>query len=66
MKIEYDKDADAAYIYVVYPLKDGQSKKTTKVKEDIIVDFDKDGKLLGVEVLNASKHLDKKVILQAQ
>lgn len=66
MKITYDKNADAAYIYVVHPLREGQSKRTARIKDDIILDFDKKGKLLGVEVLNASKHLQKKVILQAQ
>ncbi len=66
MKIEYDKEVDAAYLYLEYPIKDGDAKKTITVKEDINVDFDNKGKLLGVEVLNASKHLNKKVILEAQ
>jgi len=66
MKLEYNKDEDVAYIYVVHPIKEGQSKKTARIKEDIILDFDAQGKLLGVEVLNASKHLDKKVILEAE
>jgi uncharacterized protein YuzE len=66
MKIEYDKDVDAAYVYLEFPLKAGEAKKTVKVKEDINVDFDDKGKLLGVEILNASKHLNKKIILEAQ
>jgi len=28
MKFEYDKDVDAAFIYLEYPIKDGQVKKT--------------------------------------
>lgn len=66
MKIEYDKDVDAAYLYLEYPIKDGESKKTVKVKDDINVDFDDKGKLLGVEILHASKYLNKKLILEAQ
>ena len=66
MKIEYDKEMDAAYLYLEYPIKAGEAKKTIAVKEDISMDFDDKGKLLGVEVLNASKHLNKKVILEAQ
>ena len=66
MKIEYDKEVDAAYIYLEHPIKEGEAKKTVKVKEDINIDFDNKGKLLGVEILNASRHLNKKLILEAQ
>lgn len=65
MKIEYDKEADAAYIYLKYPLKDGECKQTKELSEDIILDYDADGKLIGVEVLNASKRLNKEVIQEA-
>lgn len=27
MKLEYDKEVDAAYIYLEYPLKKGQAKR---------------------------------------
>lgn len=66
MKIEYDKEVDAAYIYIEYPIKDGEAKKTIELNENIVVDFDDKGKLLGVEILNASKVLNKKVLLEAQ
>ena len=66
MKFEYDKDVDAAYIYLEYPIKEGEAKKTIELNEDIIVDFNEEGKLLGVEILNASKVLNKKTLLQAQ
>ncbi len=66
MKIEYDKEVDAAYIYLVFPIKDKEVKKTVEINENIFLDYDKDGKLLGVEILNASKTLNKKVIEEAQ
>lgn len=66
MKFEYDKEVDAAYIYVKYPIKDGESKKTIELNEQIILDFDAEGKLLGIELLDASIILNKKVILEAQ
>ena len=65
MRFEYDQDVDAGYIYLKYPLKDGECKKTEEVNENIILDFDKAGKLIGVEILNASKILSKKVIEEA-
>lgn len=62
MKLEYDEDVDAAYIYIKHPIKEGEAKRTIELNNDIIVDLDRDGKLLGIEVLNASKVLNKKVI----
>lgn len=66
MNFEYDEEADAAYIYIKHPIKEGEAKKTIELNENIIIDFDSKGKLLGVEILNASKLLNKKVLLEAQ
>ena len=65
MKLEYDKEVDPAYIYIEYPIKEGEAKKTIELNENIILDFDNTGKLLGVEILDASKVLNKKVLLEA-
>ena len=65
MEIEIDKEVDAAYIYIEYPIKEGEAKKTIELNENIILDFDNTGKLLGVEILDASKVLNKKVLLEA-
>ena len=66
MKFEYDKEVDAAYVYLEHPIKDGEVKKTIELNENIILDFDKKGKLLGMEILNASKVMNKKVLVSAQ
>jgi uncharacterized protein YuzE len=66
MKFEYDKEVDAAYIYIEYPIKNGEAKKTIELNENIILDFDEKGKLLGVEILDASKVLKKEALLEAQ
>ena len=65
MKFEYDKDVDAAYIYLEHPIKDGQVKKTIELNDNIILDFDEDEKLLGVEILDASKVIKKKALAEA-
>ncbi len=62
MKVEYDKEADAAYIYLKESIEDGEAKKTITAKDDIIFDLDEKGKILGIEILNASKNLDKEII----
>ncbi len=66
MKITYDKEADAAYVYLDKEIKEGQVKKSVEKTEDIILDFDKKGRLLGVEILNASKKLSKGVLEEAK
>jgi len=64
MKLEYDKEVDAGYIYIEYPIKKESVKKTIELNDDIILDFDANGKLIGIEVLNASKVLSKEVLLK--
>ena len=66
MKFTYDKEADAAYIYLEDSIADGESEKTIELNDNIIVDFNKNGKLLGIEILSASKILNKKSLLEAQ
>ncbi len=66
MKFEYDKDVDAAYIYLEHPIKDKQVKNTIELNDNITLDFDSNGKLLGVEILDASKVLKKDVLLKAK
>ena len=51
MKIEYDKKADALYIY----LQEKEAAKTIELSEIVKVDLDKEGKLIGIEVLNATQ-----------
>ena len=62
MKIEYDKEVDAAYIYIDSPIKDGDIKKTIELNENIILDFNEENKLVGIEILEASKVLNKEVL----
>ena len=47
MKIEYDPEADAMYITV----KEGEVSYNVVVDENTILDFNKKGELLGIEIL---------------
>lgn len=70
IKIEYDKEADAAYVYLkeigpagvsfTYPC------NPAEVNGMINLDFDKDGKLIGIEVMDASKKLPKEILDKAE
>lgn len=62
MKIQYDKLADAFYFY----LKKGKISKTIKMKDRLIVDVDKDGKIIGLEILGISSQIPKRDIDKIQ
>jgi uncharacterized protein YuzE len=51
MKIEYDPEVDALYVR----LTDSKIIESEQVQPGIILDFDAAGKVVAVEVLNASK-----------
>ena len=54
MKIEYDPEAKAAYI-CLKPIEKGGVKYSKELEDNIIVDFDKDNHIVGIELLNVSK-----------
>jgi len=55
MKIQYDKQADALYIY----LKKGRIKKTVKAGRNALIDLDSQGRALGVEFYKISRSVPK-------
>ncbi len=55
MKVTYDTEVDALYIMFL-----DATVKNVHVAEGINFDFDADGKLAGIEILDASKRIDIK------
>jgi len=53
MKIEYSKNADALYVY----FKEAYVSKSREMEDGVIIDFDEQNQIIGVEVLDASKRL---------
>ena len=53
MKIEYDKKADAIYIH----FQQGEYEVSEEIADGIIVDYTKDGKVIGIEILEVSKRM---------
>lgn len=53
MKITYDKSTDAMYIKLNDKL---TYKSSKKVSDDVLIDYSDQGKIIGVEVLTASKN----------
>ncbi|OGJ21123.1 hypothetical protein A3K73_08490 [Candidatus Pacearchaeota archaeon RBG_13_36_9] len=61
MKVEYDKDADAAYIYFK-EIEEGEVVQTISLNDAVNIDLDKEGKTLGIEILDASINLPANAI----
>jgi uncharacterized protein YuzE len=59
IEMRYDPEADALAV----ELRPGASSaRTVRVSDTVRADFDARGRLLGLEVLNASWHLDRKTL----
>ena len=52
MKIKYDKEVDVMNIQ----FSDAEIFETDEDKSGVIIDYDKDGNIVEIEILNASKH----------
>jgi len=62
--IEYHSDTDMLY----FRLADGTSVESEEIAPGIVLDFDQEGRLVGIEVEDASKRIDPlllKVLLYA-
>ncbi len=62
MRIAYDPKYDVLY------LKLGEAEKVCckEVDEDITMDLDAEGKLAGIEILSASKHINLSTLLPVE
>ena len=53
MKIHYDPKVDAVYI----ELAKGKYEVSREISDSVVVDEDKNGKVLGIEILDATKNI---------
>ena len=67
MRLTYDSDADAAYLHLVDSIAPGGVAQTRPAMLDfdrafIAFDFDSEGKVLGIEILGASRVLSEEAL----
>jgi uncharacterized protein YuzE len=55
MKVIYDKETDTLSII----LRNGKVAESDEVREGLILDYDKSGRLLSLELLEASEHVNQ-------
>ena len=53
MKVKYDEEVDVLTI----ELSDAPVEESDEDKPGVILDYDKDGNIVGIEILNASKRV---------
>lgn len=60
MRMRVDQGADAVYLN----LTDRPIKDSAEVADGIVVDYDDEGRIVGVEILDASKRTDDPEVLK--
>ncbi|HLE75629.1 MAG TPA: DUF2283 domain-containing protein [Candidatus Bathyarchaeia archaeon] len=58
VRVEYDQKADAMYIW----FRKAKYDISEELAENVIIDLDKNGRIIGIEVLDASKNLGKELV----
>jgi len=58
VKVEYDSKADAMYIW----LRKAKYEISEELAENVIIDLDMNGRIIGIEVLDATKNLGKELV----
>jgi len=58
IRVEYDSKADAMYIW----LRKATYEISEELAENVIIDLDKRGRIIGIEILDASKNLGKQLV----
>jgi len=58
IRVEYDSKADAMYIW----LRKARYEISEELAENVIIDLDKRGRIIGIEILDASKNLGKQLV----
>ncbi len=58
VRVEYRETSDAMYIW----LRNGKYDISEELAENVIMDLDKRGHIIGIEVLDASKNIGKELV----
>lgn len=55
MKVAYDQETDTLDLI----FRDEKIAESDEIREGVVIDYDKDGRIVSVEVLDASRHVSE-------
>jgi len=58
VKVEYDSKADAMYVW----LRRARYEISEELADNVIIDLDESGRIIGIEILDVSKSLGKELV----
>ncbi len=58
VRVGYDSKADAIYIW----LRKAKYEISEELSENVIIDLDKNGRIIGIEILDVTKRLGRELI----
>jgi len=58
VRVEYDSKADAMYVW----LRRARYEISEELADNVIMDLDESGRIIGIEILDASKSLGKELV----
>jgi uncharacterized protein YuzE len=58
VRVEYDSEADAMYIW----LRKANYDVSEELADNVVIDLDKNGRITGIEVPDAAKNLGKELV----
>ena len=64
-RVTFSPRANAAYIYIADEVAHGDAVSQVTCGADVVLDYDESGKLLGIEILAATRLLSPKLLGEA-
>ena len=58
VRVEYDAKADAMYIW----LRKARYELSEELAENVIIDLDRSGRIIGIEILDVTRNLGKELV----
>ena len=62
MKVKYDREVDILYIR----LTDKKIEESDEDRPGVVIDYDADGMMVGIEIMNASRRIESPAIVELE
>ncbi|AQG80872.1 DUF2283 domain-containing protein [Spirosoma montaniterrae] len=62
MKVKYDREVDILYIR----LTDNQIEESDEDRPGVVIDYDANGMMVGIEIMDASRRMDRPASIELE